>query len=139
MTDTVTPGERSRMMSAVRGTDTKPELFVRRALHAKGFRFRLHRADLPGRPDLVLPRFRTVVFIHGCFWHGHHCRRGKLPDTRKEFWERKIRGNVERDCRAQSALTELGWSVITIWTCELEDKTDQLISTLRQVTTKVAR
>ncbi len=131
MTDRVTPEERSRMMSAVRGSNTKPELFVRQELHANGFSFRLHRADLPGKPDLVLPRFRIAVFVNGCFWHGHHCKRGKLPETRKDFWERKIRGNIDRDRRARAALTKAGWSVVTIWTCKIEPQTKKLISTLR--------
>jgi DNA mismatch endonuclease, patch repair protein len=132
VTDKVTPEERSRMMRAVRRTDTKPEVFVRHALHANGFRFRLHRADLPGKPDIVLPKFRMAIFIHGCFWHGHDCRRGKRPDTRKEFWNKKIDSNMERDRRACTALTEFGWSAVTIWTCELREKTEHLISDLRR-------
>lgn len=134
MADRISPEERSRTMRAVRRKDTQPELFVRHALHANGFRFRLHRADLPGKPDLVLPKFRTSVFVHGCFWHGHNCRRGKRPDTRREFWGRKIGGNIARDRRVCAALKDAGWTTVTIWTCELCEKTEKLIRDLRRRT-----
>lgn len=143
MADKVTAAERSRMMSAVRGSNTKPELFVRRSLHANGFRFRLHRPDLHGKPDLVLPAYGVAVFVHGCFWHGHRCNRGKLPETRKDFWERKIRANLERDRQVRAALTKAGWSVVTIWNCEIEKQTKVLIAELRhrrdQRATELAR
>ncbi len=105
-------------MSGIRGKNTKPELIVRKGLHRLGFRFRLHGA-LPGKPDLVLPRFGAVVFVHGCFWHGHDCRLFRLPSTRTEFWEAKIARNRANDERALAALDELGWRVLTVWECAL--------------------
>lgn len=117
MADVLTPAQRSLNMSRIRGRDTKPELVVRRGLHARGLRFRLHRRDLPGRPDLVLPRYRTAIFIHGCFWHGHHCPMFKWPATRPDFWKRKIGGNRERDAAAVAALRREGWRVLLIWEC----------------------
>ena len=110
-------------MRQVRGRDTKPELFVRRWLHREGFRFRLHRADLPGKPDIVLPRYRSVVFVHGCFWHGHKgCPRSPLPTSNRTYWETKIGRNIERDQRNQRQLRRLGWHVITLWECRLKDE-----------------
>ena len=120
--DNVEAITRSRMMSSIRGKDTQPELIVRRYLHACGFRFRLHRKDLPGRPDLVLPKWRVALFVHGCFWHGHQkCRYFRLPNTRHEFWKAKIQGNRIRDIRAEKRLSEQGWHVLTIWECALRD------------------
>ena len=110
---------RSRIMSAIRGKDTKPEMIVRRALHAAGFRYRLHQRDLPGRPDIVLTRLRTVVLVHGCFWHHHGCRYSNWPKTRKEFWRKKIEANVARDRRTRFFLRASGWTVEVIWECEL--------------------
>ncbi len=107
-------------MSRIKPTNTRPELLVRRALHASGYRFRLHRRDLPGRPDLVLPKHRLAVFVHGCFWHRHTCPRGRLPKTNSEFWGEKISRNVERDAAAKDRLISLGWAVYTIWECELD-------------------
>jgi DNA mismatch endonuclease (patch repair protein) len=110
-------------MRQVRGRDTKPELFVRRWLHREGFRFRLHRADLPGKPDIVLPRYGVVIFVHGCFWHGHNgCRRSALPTSNREYWEAKITRNVERDQHNQRRLRRLGWRVISLWECRLKDE-----------------
>lgn len=110
---------RSDIMARVRSKDTAPELAVRRALHATGLRFRLHRADLPGRPDIVLPRRKTAVFVHGCFWHSHPgCKRACVPATRQEYWVPKLRRNVERDRTATDALRAVGWRVIVIWECE---------------------
>ena len=107
-------------MAAVRGKDTAPEKTVRKALHALGYRFRVHRAQLPGKPDIVLPRFRTVIFVHGCFWHGHDCSRGKRkPATRVGYWKRKVGGNQRRDRQHFEHLRELGWNVIVVWECEL--------------------
>ena len=122
MTDTITPDARSRNMARIRGRDTGPEMRVRRALHAAGFRFRLHRRDLPGKPDLVLPRWRTVVFVHGCFWHRHPgCRNASTPKTRTGFWADKFATNTARDVRAAEALGATGWTVIVIWECETQD------------------
>jgi DNA mismatch endonuclease, patch repair protein len=124
MADVVSPETRSRMMAGIKGKDTKPEMIVRRGLHARGFRFRLHRRDLPGRPDLVLPMFRTACFVHGCFWHGHDCPAFKWPKSRVAFWRDKIEGNRERDLRALQALAERGWHVETVWECELKRSID---------------
>jgi DNA mismatch endonuclease, patch repair protein len=119
MADVLTPEQRRLNMSRIRGRDTKPELLLRRGLHARGLRFRLHRNDLPGCPDLVFPRFRVAVFVHGCFWHGHKCPIFKWPGTRIAFWRRKIEGNTERDRRVQAALVENEWRVLVIWECAL--------------------
>lgn len=107
------------MMSGIRGSNTKLELLVRRALHARGFRYRLGGAGLPGRPDLVLPRFKTAIFVHGCFWHGHNCPLYRIPKTRTEFWKQKIESNRARDGRALEALSEMGWHVHLMWECSL--------------------
>jgi DNA mismatch endonuclease (patch repair protein) len=119
MTDVLTPEQRRLNMSRIRGRDTKPELLLRRALHARGLRFRLHRRDLPGRPDLVFPCYRAVLFVHGCFWHLHDCPMFKWPATREDFWRGKIKGNVERDRHAQAALAESNWRILVIWECAL--------------------
>lgn len=108
-------------MAAIRGKDTRPEMEVRRTLHAAGFRYRLHRRNLPGRPDIVLTRLRTVVFVHGCFWHHHDCRRFSWPKTRAAFWRAKIEANAARDRRVRSFLRQAGWRVETIWECQLKD------------------
>lgn len=116
---------RSRNMAAIRGKDTAPELAVRRILHAMGLRFRLQRKDLPGRPDIVLPKHRTVVFVHGCFWHRHEaCRYTTTPKTRQEFWQSKFAANIERDSRNRTDLQQLGWRVIVVWECELRQPSD---------------
>jgi DNA mismatch endonuclease, patch repair protein len=107
-------------MAAIRGADTKPELLVRRTLHARGFRFRLHVKDLPGRPDLVLPKHKAVVFVHGCFWHGHDCNLFRLPATRTAFWEEKIAANQARDRKANAALALSGWRIGEIFECALK-------------------
>lgn len=132
MTDIHTPEQRSRNMAAIHSKDTKPEIIVRTALHALGYRFRLHRRDLPGTPDIVLPKYRTVIFVHGCFWHSHNCRYGKVtPVTRSEFWSDKRAGTVERDQRKAQALEKEGWQVLTIWECETRD-TDAFRRLLRE-------
>jgi DNA mismatch endonuclease (patch repair protein) len=106
-------------MSRVRSKDTKPELKVRRAAHALGLRFRLHRKDLPGKPDLVFPKHKTVIFVHGCFWHRHpHCTKASQPKTRADFWNEKFAANVARDSLAEKELETLGWRVLTVWECE---------------------
>jgi DNA mismatch endonuclease, patch repair protein len=121
MVDRMTPQQRSYAMSRVRSRNTTPELSVRCLLHRLGFRFRLHRKDLPGRPDIVLPRWRAVVFVHGCFWHRHTgCRLATSPGTRVEYWTMKFARNVERDRENQAALRERGWNVVVIWECELQ-------------------
>lgn len=113
---------RSRNMAAIRGTDTKPERIIRRGLHGLGFRFRLHDRKLPGRPDLVFPKHHAVVFVNGCFWHGHDCPLFVWPRTREEFWREKINGNVERDRRNLAALSGSGWRTAIVWECALKGK-----------------
>lgn len=110
------------MMSGIRGKDTAPERLVRSVLHRRGFRFRLHAKELPGRPDIVFPRFRSVVMVHGCFWHGHHCPLFRLPGTRPEFWKAKIARNQVNDERNAHRLAEMGWRVATVWECVLRGK-----------------
>jgi DNA mismatch endonuclease, patch repair protein len=125
MTDIVSSQKRSEMMSGIRGRNTRPELQVRSWLHAGGFRFRLHRKDLPGSPDIVLPRHRVVIFVHGCFWHRHAgCRYATQPATRPEFWAHKFDANVQRDQRNQQALLKAGWRVLIIWECGLRQRVD---------------
>lgn len=123
MTDTVSPEKRSWIMSRVRGKDTRPERAVRSLAHRFGYRFRLHRSDLPGSPDMVFPSRRKVVFVHGCFWHGHDCRRGdRMPKGNRPYWREKIGRNRERDARNTGRLRELGWEVLVLWTCQLRDE-----------------
>lgn len=123
MTDTLSPSQRSAAMRAVRSANTSPELAVRRAAHALGLRFRLHRADLPGKPDLVFPSRKTALFVHGCFWHGHDCPRGaRSPKTNREYWTAKIARNTARDERHRMSLEALGWRAVSIWECEVRDK-----------------
>lgn len=122
MTDVVDQATRSRMMSGIRGKNTKPELLVRSHLHRKGLRFRLH-ASLPGKPDLVFPKYRTAVFVHGCFWHRHpDCRYTATPKANAEFWQTKFAANVKRDALAQEKLTALGWRVLVVWECQTSQK-----------------
>ena len=117
--DIVSPETRSRMMAGIRGRDTRPEIVVRRYLHAAGLRFRLGGCGLPGRPDVVLASRRVAVFVHGCFWHRHAgCRFATTPATRADFWERKFAANVARDANSASVLAELGWTALTVWECE---------------------
>ncbi|HEY0312279.1 MAG TPA: very short patch repair endonuclease [Allosphingosinicella sp.] len=117
--DRLTREARSRNMSRIRGRDTKPELLVRRLLHRAGFRYRLHQRTLPGRPDLVLPRWRAVLFVHGCFWHAHDCPNGVLPATRREFWTRKLSATRSRDHEQARLLLDGGWRVGTVWECAI--------------------
>lgn len=119
MADVVDPATRSRMMSGIRSKNTKPELLIRKALHARGFRYRLH-CDLPGKPDICLPKHRAVIFVHGCFWHGHDCHLFKWPSTRPEFWKTKIERNREVDIRSEVALAQQGWRQANIWECALK-------------------
>lgn len=122
MVDVVSRKVRSRMMAGIRGKNTKPELAIRSGLHALGFRFRLHGRELPGKPDLVLPKWNAVIFAHGCFWHGHNCHLFRLPSTRRVFWKRKIAGNCERDKFAKRELQRRGWRVLTVWECALKGR-----------------
>lgn len=122
MTDVVDQATRSRMMSGIRGKNTRPELAVRKALHARGFRYRLHVSNLPGKPDLVLPKLKAVVFVHGCFWHGHACPIFKWPASRPEFWKEKIHKNAERDARNIQLLRDSGWRVAVLWECAIRSK-----------------
>jgi DNA mismatch endonuclease (patch repair protein) len=133
MTDRLTASQRSGLMSRVRTKGTSLELTVRRALHRSGFRFRLHARELPGCPDIVLPRYRVAIFVHGCFWHGHNCRRGKLPETRPEFWRAKIAANVVRDEHAIARLTQSGWTPITIWQCTISEDVDAVLARLSEL------
>ncbi|MCW2303239.1 DNA mismatch endonuclease (patch repair protein) [Rhodovulum sulfidophilum] len=113
---------RSRNMAAIRGADTKPEMLIRRGLHASGFRYRLHDRKLPGKPDIVLPKHCSVIFVNGCFWHGHDCPLFRWPATRQEFWRAKITGNMERDARNIGMLLASGWRVATVWECALKGR-----------------
>ena len=123
MADFMTPEQRSRAMSKVRSRDTGIEKTVRSSLHRKGFRFRNNVSNLPGRPDIVLPKYRFVIFIHGCFWHGHkNCKASKLPETRREFWQKKIKRNARRDDESRQKLEKSGWRVFFIWQCQLKNK-----------------
>ena len=117
MADVVGQAVRSRIMASIRGKDTRPEMLVRRGLHARGFRYRLHDRRLPGRPDLVFPGRRAVILVHGCFWHGHHCQLFRWPESRADFWKRKITGNRERDAGNLARLRARGWRVLVIWEC----------------------
>lgn len=119
MTDVVSPDVRSRMMAGIRGKNTKPEVFVRSQLHMLGFRFRLHDKSLPGKPDIVLKKYRAVVFVHGCFWHRHKCSLFKWPKSRKEFWRNKINKNYDNDRKSVEKLKNLGWRVCVVWECAI--------------------
>lgn len=120
--DVFSKDKRSKIMSRVAGRDTKPELIVRSLLHRMGYRFRIHRTDLPGRPDITLPRHKKTIFVHGCFWHGHiGCPRAKRPSTNEVFWNRKLDKNMERDTENMAKLEALGWSVLVVWQCEAKN------------------
>lgn len=122
MTDVLTPQQRSANMAAITGKNTKPEMVVRRAIHRLGYRYVLHQKNLPGRPDLVFPSRRKIVFVHGCFWHMHQCRYGRVvPVTNADFWSAKRNGNVMRDIRNVAALRNLGWSVLVVWECQIRE------------------
>lgn len=125
MVDVVDKKTRSRMMSGIRGKDTQPELIIRHALHRAGFRYRLHDKRLPGKPDLVFPKYNAVISVHGCFWHGHNCHLFKWPKTRKQFWRKKITRNRKVDTLNYKKLKEEGWYILTVWECALKGKTRQ--------------
>jgi DNA mismatch endonuclease (patch repair protein) len=131
-TDVFTYEKRSEIMSRVKSKDTKPELFVRSLLHTMGYRFRLHRKDLPGNPDIVLAKYRTVVFVHGCFWHQHpDCSKATIPKQNSEFWRAKLERNVERDTEAQHRLRNQGWGVLVLWECEVQREVGALPGRLK--------
>lgn len=126
MADVMTPKQRSRCMAAVKGKDTKPEMIVRKYLFSRGMRFRVQVRKLPGNPDIVLPKYKTVIFVNGCFWHGHEdCKYFRLPKSNVEFWKEKIGRNIERDRESMQALLDLGWKIIRVWECELRNKANR--------------
>ena len=143
MADVLSKEQRHQCMSNIRGKNTKPELIVRKFLFSKGLRFRLHRKDLPGSPDIVLPKYKTVVFINGCFWHGHDgCKYYRLPKSNVEFWKSKITNNKNRDVLNEIKLKELGWKVIRIWECEIrrvQDRNQSLERLYNQIVIKATR
>lgn len=132
MTDHLSTEKRSQNMSKVRSKGTELELQVRRRLHQAGFRFRLNSPDLPGKPDIVLPRFSTVIFVNGCFWHGHNCSRAKLPKTNTNFWKAKILKNISRDSKNQRTLRKSGWRVYNIWGCQQERDLARVLNFLKR-------
>ena len=130
----MTSEARSRNMAAIKSKNTKPEIEVRKILHEMGYRFRLHRKDLPGNPDIVLPKYKTAIFVNGCFWHQHEdCKYARLPKTKTDFWKKKLEGNKQRDKVKQSQLNELGWKIINVWECEIKDKKSQICSKLKDI------
>ena len=132
--DVLTQQQRRKTMAAVKGKNTACEIDVRKLLHEAGFRFRLHRRDLPGNPDIVLSKYRTVIFVHGCFWHQHQgCRASKRPSSRTEYWEAKLNRNMERDSLNVSRLRSLGWRVVVIWECETKDKQTLLMKLKQEI------
>jgi len=132
MADVHSPEVRSYNMSMIRGKNTKPEIIVRKFLHSKGFRYSLHKKNLPGKPDIVLAKYKTVIFVHGCFWHGHrNCKYFSIPKTRTKWWLNKIEDNKRVDKRNRLKLKKLGWKIITIWTCQLKpQKIDKIFERL---------
>lgn len=130
--DKFTAEKRSSIMSSVRSKNTKPEMYVRSVLHNNGLRFRLHRKDLPGSPDIVLTKFETVIFVNGCFWHGHDCSKGRRPASNLDFWNEKLDQNLRRDEENHEALREMGWHVIIIWECEVVSATEKIVKKLKR-------
>lgn len=128
LADIVDTATRSRMMAGIKGRDTRPETTLRKALHRRGLRYRLHAPGLPGRPDIVLPRHRAAVLVHGCFWHRHGCRLTATPASNPDFWEAKFAGTIQRDARQDRQLHELGWRVATVWECAIRDEGPELIA-----------
>jgi len=123
--------KRSEVMSKIRGKNTKPEMILRSKLFSHGFRFRVHRNDLPGKPDIVLPKYKTIIFVHGCFWHNHQdCREGRIPSTNSNYWSIKLKKNITKDAENEMACKNLGYKVIVVWECEIEKKLDELLSSL---------
>lgn len=128
MTDIVPPQKRSLMMAGIKGKNTKPELVIRSGLHALGLRYKLHEKTLPGKPDLVFPKFKAVIFVHGCFWHGHDCHLFKWPSSRVDFWLTKINRNKQVDFQSLERLRQAGWRVGTVWECALKGKTRRIVA-----------
>lgn len=140
MSDVFSRKKRSQVMAAIRAKNTKPEMIVRRILHAMGYRFRLHVCSLPGRPDIVIPSIRTIVQVKGCFWHGHHCLKGRIPVANRGYWKLKIRGNRLRDERNERRLRLLGWHVRTIWECAIRRSTaPDLLERMQHITRRRSR
>ncbi|MWV47129.1 DNA mismatch endonuclease Vsr [Paenibacillus sp. HJL G12] len=137
MVDTLTTEERSKMMSKIKSKNTAPEMIVRRYLHNKGFRYRLHDKKLPGKPDLILPKYKAVIFIHGCFWHGHEgCKYFRIPKSNTDYWVKKIDGNLLRDQEKQQLLRDMGWKVSVVWECELKRNPEyRCLKLIEQITT----
>jgi len=132
MTDALSKEKRSWLMSRIKGRDTKPEILVRSVVHRMGFRFRVHRRDLPGTPDIVLPRHGKIILVHGCFWHGHkRCPRSRRPGTHKRFWNKKLDANIERDERVRRKLRRMGWRILVVWECETR-KPEKLLRKLER-------
>ena len=129
--DKFTVEKRSSIMSSVRSKNTKPEMYVRSMLHNNGLRFRLHRKDLPGSPDIVLSGFKTAIFVNGCFWHGHNCPKGRRPASNLDFWNEKLDQNLRRDEENHAALRDMGWRVIIIWECEIVSATEKIVGELK--------
>ena len=137
MADIMTPEQRSRCMAAIKGKDTKPEMIVRKYLFSRGLRFRVQVRKLPGTPDIVLPKYKTAIFVNGCFWHGHEgCKYFRLPKSNVEFWKEKIERNIERDKESMQALFDLGWKVVRVWECELRNKANRE-ETLNKIYTSI--
>ncbi|WP_150047948.1 very short patch repair endonuclease [Methylomonas rhizoryzae] len=134
MNDRVSKAVRSGIMTSVKSKNTGPEVQIRKMLHALGYRYRLHRKELPGSPDIVFPGKRKAIFVHGCFWHGHDCRWGKLPKSNIDYWQSKISDNISRDTRNQAALRLLGWSSLVVWQCELRNSDDLKTKLVRYLT-----
>ncbi|MBN1182105.1 MAG: DNA mismatch endonuclease Vsr [Bacteroidales bacterium] len=132
MSDIYNRLKRSEIMSGISGIETKPEILVRRYLFANGFRYRKNVKKLPGKPDIVFSKYKTVIFVHGCFWHGHNCGRATRPKTNTEFWNAKIQGNINRDEKTKAELEKLGWRTVILWTCKLKNK-DKFKSTMKEL------
>ncbi|MHB1687810.1 MAG: very short patch repair endonuclease [Ignavibacteriaceae bacterium] len=126
--------KRSDVMRKIKGKNTKPELILRSALFKQGYRFRIHKKDLPGKPDVFLPKYKTIIFVHGCFWHYHkNCPEGRIPSTNSKFWKEKLEKNVVKDKRHNSQLRKLGWKVIIVWECEVEKKLEKILKKIESV------
>ncbi|WP_114793120.1 DNA mismatch endonuclease Vsr [Niabella yanshanensis] len=131
MADIWSKEKRSEVMSKIRSKDTKPEIMLRKALFALGYRYRIHNKKLPGKPDIVLPKYKTAIFVHGCFWHYHaDCREGRIPNTNSTFWKEKLLKNISRDQKHQEALQQLGWKVLVCWECDIEKNIEMVLKTI---------